>query len=392
MIYSILDNDLYKFSMQAAVLSEYPTAVVEYRFANRRLTDKFNKKAYKGILKDIQRMASLVLRKKEKDWFQKTCPFLPVSYFEYLANYRFDPKEVKVKLNKDGELEIVIAGLWHRTILWEVPLLAIISENYFKYVDTKWNEDGQEELINNKGQMLSVNGCKVSDFSTRRRRSFKAQERVVRNLKNYDCFVGTSNVYLAFVYNVRPIGTMAHEWIMAHQVFGGVKHCNREALVAWNKVFQGDLGIALSDTIGTDAFFADFDPVLSRLFDGVRHDSGDPFVFANKAIAHYKSLKINPNDKSIIFSDALTVKLAVEIQKYCEGKIRCAFGIGTHFSNDYTNSRALNIVIKLYSVNGIPVVKLSDSITKAMGFMDALRVARYIVFGIPLDEPFGDKN
>ena len=233
--------------------------------------------------------------------------------------------------------------------------------------------------------MLTDAGCKTSDFSTRRRRHFVAQLRACKILSQFPIWVGTSNVHISLENGWIPKGTVAHEWTMAYQVFDGIRHCNRASLNAWNDVYRGSLGTALTDTIGTDAFYRDFDPVLSRLFDGVRHDSGSAFVFVDKTVTHYKSMGINPMTKTIIFSDSLDPVRAVEIQNYCKGKILCAFGIGTNFSNDYFGSRALNIVIKLSKVNGVPVVKLSDIDTKAIGDRDALRVARWEVFGTPLD-------
>jgi nicotinate phosphoribosyltransferase len=172
---------------------------------------------------------------------------------------------------------------------------------------------------------------------------------------------------------------MAHEWIMAHMYLDSIRHCNRAALLAWQEVFKGSLGIALTDTIGSPAFFADFDKCLARSYDGIRQDSGDPFEFADRAIKHYESVGIDPASKTIIFSDSLNVEKAIAIKEYCGDRIKCAFGIGTNLSNDYPNSPALNIVIKLWSINGVPVVKLSDSPGKTMGDPEAVKVTNWIV-------------
>jgi nicotinate phosphoribosyltransferase len=386
MIKSILDNDLYKFTMQAAILALYPTVEGEYEFINRRpAVNKFTPEAVDVIRREIAKMADLRLTPEWRAAFKRKCPYLPDTYLDALQNYSFDPNEVEVTLNKDGDLKVHIKGLWWRTVLWEVPLMAIISETYFRVVETNWGEYGQDERIKNKGDRLSAAGTRYADFGTRRRRSFYSQERVVATLKGKPGFVGTSNVFLAITYGVTAIGTMAHEWLMAHQVIGDVRHTNRDALKAWQKVYVGELGIALTDTLGTDAFFKDFDPVLSRLFDGVRHDSGDPFKFIDKVVAHYESHRINPLSKSIVFSDGLDPSLAIQIAEACKGRILCSFGIGTNFTNDYDNSKALNIVIKLVRVNGVGVVKFSDVVTKAIGDMDARRVVRWAVYGTPLD-------
>jgi nicotinate phosphoribosyltransferase len=274
--------------------------------------------------------------------------------------------------------------------LWEIPGLFIPSDAYYKCDDTDWSDEGQEALLREKAKFLWK--CTFADFGTRRRRNFQAQDRAVRILKDNPGFVGTSNVYLALKYGVKPLGTTAHEFTISCQVLSGIRHCNRAALEAWNDVYKGNLGIALPDTIGSDAFFADFNGVLSRLFDGTRHDSGDPYEYGEKAIAHYEKLGINPLSKVIIFSDGLRANVDAapdknpeKIRQYFEGRIKVSFGIGTDFTNDFLESPALNIVIKPYTVNGIPVVKLSDSPGKAMGDKDALRVTRWLVNGTPLD-------
>jgi nicotinate phosphoribosyltransferase len=198
-------------------------------------------------------------------------------------------------------------------------------------------------------------------------------------------FVGTSNVWLAREFKVKPIGTMAHEWFMGLSVLEGLRHANRHALHAWLKVYQGSLGIALTDTYGTDVFFKDFDALLSRQFDGVRQDSGDPLEFVEKALAHYQRLRIPADSKTIIFSDALDVDRAIEIRRTCGDRMHTSFGIGTHLTNDFAGAKALNMVIKLWSVNGMPVVKLSDAPGKEQGERDAVRVARWTFDRTPLD-------
>lgn len=387
MIKSILDSDLYKFTMQQAVLQLHPEAVVTFEFTSRKNT-KFTYEFCLKLKEEIDKMANLRLTDEEFE-FLGTLRFLSPTYIAYLRDYKFDPSEVKITHNPtDQTFKMTISGLWHRTILWEVPLLALVSEVYFKICDTNWTDEGQDEKIAVKGNLLTNANCIYADFGTRRRRNFESQDRVVRTLCKYKGFVGTSNVYLAMKYKVKPIGTMAHEWIMGTSALDSLRYANRVALYNWNKVYNGNLGIALTDTFGTEAFFEDFDGVLARLFDGVRHDSGDAFEFANKVVEHYKKIGVNHKNKTIVFSDGLNPETAVSLKNHCdELGILCSFGIGTNFTNDFDGSPALNIVIKLRSVRKnansreIQVVKISDVATKATGDKDALKVAMWTFFG-----------
>jgi nicotinate phosphoribosyltransferase len=386
----ILDNDLYKFTMQQAVLALYPDAQVTYKFINRRPSDKFTKTALVALRERIKGMENLSLSVEEREFLEENCPFLTTQYLEYLSNFRFDASQVSFKgvgdeADSKGSLELTINGPWHSTILWEVPLMALISEVYFEYVDTDWNDDGQEEKLEIKASDLSMCGLSWACFSTRRRRNYESQCRVVDIHKNHPGFAGTSNVHLAMRYGVKPIGTQAHEWIMGHSVLCGLRHANRYALQAWNDVYKGDLGIALTDTYGSEAFFGDFDGELARMYDGVRHDSGDPLEFADKVISHYESLRMDPKSKVIVFSDGLDAEEAVRIYDHVDGRIKVAFGIGTNFSNDYGDSKPLNIVIKLTHLDGVPVVKLSDDPGKATGDPEAVRVAKWTFLGESLD-------
>ena len=388
---SLLDTDLYKLTMQQAVLAKYPNVDVEYRWGNRNGTP-FSNEAVDGIRECIERMAELRASDEEIAALAKACPFFTPSYLAYLKNYRFNPKEVEITQDNDDNFAATYRGKWHSDILWEIPGLYIPSAMHYTFDDTDWSDEGQEALLREKGKFLW--DCTFAEFGTRRRRNFASQDRAVRILKDNPGFVGTSNVHLALKYGVKPIGTLAHEWPMIHQVLYGIRHCNRAAMQAWNDVYKGNLGIALPDTIGSDAFFADFDGILSRLWDGTRHDSGDPYEYGDKAIGPYGKKVINPCSKSVVFSDGLRAnadaapdKNPNKIREYFEGRIKTSFGIGTDFTNDFPGSPALNIVIKPFSVNGIPVVKYPDSAGKAMGDPDAQRVVRYISRGISLDTP-----
>jgi len=383
---SIFDNDLYKFTMLQAVLDKCDGTPVRYVFNNRRKEGVFTPKFISAFDEQLDGMASLRVSASELDEFTKACPFFPSSFFSYLKDYRFNPNQVQLRLI-DNEIEIGIEGPWQETILWEVPLLYMVSELYFKMIDTDWtfNENDQQMRLLEKALVLK--DCNFADFGTRRRRNYDVQDLVVRTLMKSPGFVGTSNVHLALKHGVKPIGTMAHEWIMAMSVLKGMRHANKAALTAWSEVFNGDLGIALTDTFGTDPFFEDFDGYLARLFDGVRQDSGDPLEFGEKAINHYNRMGIDPMTKTIVFSDSLSDKKAAQISDRFAGRIRVSFGIGTHLTNDFPGSTPLNIVIKLAECNGVPVVKLGDDVGKAIGEKDALRVARWIFEKRPLDAP-----
>jgi len=379
MITSILDTDLYKWSMCQAVLELYPDAEVTYKFINRG-TQRFGYKFLEALRNEIAKMATLSLGDDEYIWLKNTCPYFKPMFLEYIKNYRFNPNEVEAHLKKNGDLSITISGKWHSTILWEVPLLALISEVYFSTVKTEWKTDRQKEKAFNKGKALLEAGAKFIEFGTRRRRSYEVQRLVTEELikSGKDCCLGTSNMYLAMKYDVMPVGTWAHEMAMGVSVLESLNRANYYTMKKWLKVYPNDLGIALTDTYGSKAFFKDFDLTLAKQLSGLRQDSGDPIVFGDMAIEHYKKLGIDPMTKTIVFSDSLNVEKVIAINKYFAGKIKVAFGVGTHFSNDFDNSPALNIVIKLNSVNGFPVVKLSDDAGKATGDSEAVKMMKYI--------------
>lgn len=384
-IRSILDSDLYKLSMMHFILDHYSEVDVCYRFFNRDKSMIFNNEAFNEIKRQIKLMSELRLTDIEYDYLKNKIYFLPITYRQYLAAYRFNPSQVKLNLTPIGQLEIDIIGKWRDTILWEVPLMAIISEVYFKYMDTDWLMEGQVELAHEKARRLSEAGCNFTDFGARRRRNFETQDIVVGVMKNYKGFIGTSNVYLAMKHGVKALGTCAHEAIGAVAALESLNHPNRVFMKRWAETYKGSLGTMLPDTFGLSSFLNDFDIYDAKLWDGVRHDSGDPFVFTDRIIDHYKKLGIDPTTKTIIFSDGLDVETTIKINLYCKGKIRCAFGIGTFFTSDFkkmsdptVKSEAMNMVIKLIMVNGIPVVKLSDSPGKEIGDEKMVDIMKYI--------------
>jgi nicotinate phosphoribosyltransferase len=374
-IRSIIDNDLYKFTMQQAVFILFPRHYVKFMFINRGKT-RFPEGFAVRLRQELKKMEELALTDKEVSFLTRRCgSFLRPTFIDFLRGYRYDSSEVGVTQD-GGDLKVEIQGFWYRTILWEVPLMALISELYFEMTGEEIDSRDVRKQINiSKGNTFHRHGMKVADFGTRRRYSFDNQLEVVQDLKS--CFnngepflIGTSNVYIAMLEDLTPIGTHAHEWFMFHAAMYGYQMANTKALENWVKVYQGDLGIALTDTYTTDVFFKTFDKKYSKLFDGVRHDSEDPYDFTDKTLAHYISQNINPLSKTIVYSDGLRTDLAVDIHKYCLGKINDSYGIGTHFTND-VGVDALNMVIKITAVQihgeWVDCVKLSDSPVKHTG-------------------------
>ena len=325
-IKSLLDNDFYKFTMQNAVSKLFPKARVRYRFVNRG-GHKFPPGFAEALRRQVEMMASLRMQPEEKAYFARKCPYLDPVYLDFLSGYTFDPSEVHIE-QEGCDLSIMIEGYWYRTILWEVPLMSLISELYYVLTAQKRVDDDKvKDITRRKMEAYKALDIKIAEFGSRRRHSYRVQEMVVETLQKYGGanYIGTSNVRLAMDYNVIPIGTHAHEWFMFHAAYFGYKMANRVGLDNWVNVYRGDLGIALSDTFTTDVFIHSFDKKFAKLFDGVRHDSGDPLVFADKMIAHYRRYNIDPLSKTIIFSDTLTPDLVRTIAQYCRGKIGMSF-------------------------------------------------------------------
>ncbi|MBQ0117777.1 MAG: nicotinate phosphoribosyltransferase [Flavobacterium sp.] len=385
---SILDNDFYKFTMQHAVIKLFPYAKARYKFINRgnhQFPPGFDAK----LRLAIDDMAKLKLTKDEKQFLAQTCPYLDPTYLDFLQGYRFDPSEVVIEQN-GSDLSVKIEGLWYRSILWEVPIMALICELYYKENHMERETDPLVfETVAEKISKYKELGITVAEFGTRRRHSYEVHDLVVRALKQHggSNFIGTSNVHLAMKHQTKPIGTHAHEWFMFHAAKYGYKMANRIGLEHWVDVYRGDLGIALTDTYTTDVFFQQFDKKFAKLFDGVRHDSGDTLEFADKTINHYKSLGIDPNTKTIIFSDGLNYDKVERIVNYCKGKVGMSFGIGTDFTND-VGLPAMNIVLKMTEAlpenqNWTGVVKLSDEPKKHTGTPDDIELSKRLL-QIPL--------
>ncbi|MDH0673814.1 MULTISPECIES: nicotinate phosphoribosyltransferase [unclassified Empedobacter] len=380
-IKSIIDNDFYKFTMQFGVTKLYPDVMARYKFINRG-EHQFPEGFAEELQKEINAMASLALTKDEKDFFTTNCPYLSPAYLDFLQGYRYDPNEVKIAQN-GADVEVHVEGYWYRTILWEVPILCLISEVFYKLTNAKriTNEEITKRT-SDKVDLYNRLGVTVAEFGTRRRHSYEVHDVVMKELTNHKgkSFVGTSNVHFAHKYGVKPIGTHAHEWFMFHGARYGFKIANSISLDRWVKVYYGDLGIALTDTYTSDVFFGQFDKKLSKLFDGVRHDSGDPIEFGEKTIAHYEKMGINPLFKTIIFSDGLNSEKVEMITKAFKGRIGLSFGIGTNLTND-TDLKPMNIVMKLTEISSIDikwtgVVKLSDEKNKHTGTPRMIALAK----------------
>ena len=369
---SILDTDLYKLTMQQAVIKVYPEAQACYTFINRGGTAFPNGFAF-HLRRAVNELSFLSLTAHEEEFLKDNCYYLSSPYIDFLKGYRYDPKEVEI-VQEGDDLKLTISGPWYRTILWEVPLMALISELYFKTVRPAGllPEPQLRDLNVAKAERLEKLGASFADFGTRRRFSFDNHLKVVHDLcKAATKMRGTSNLHFAMMYGLTPIGTQAHEWFMFHGAQFGFQMANDVALKEWVKVYQGDLGIALSDTFTTGAFFNAFTTKYAKLFDGIRHDSGNPIEFAEKVIQHYKRLSIDPTTKTIVFSDGLNVDKVEKIHTWCKDKIRCSYGIGTHFTND-VGATPLNIVIKMSQCrmperSWLPTIKLSDDPGKHTG-------------------------
>lgn len=371
-ITSLLDTDLYKFTMQQVVLHHFPSASVEYEFKCRNkgvdlspLVDE--------IQAQLDHFCTLSFQPDEIEYL-KNLRYMKPSYVAFLENFKLNAGHVKVQKDPDEPcgISITVKGSWFHTILFEVPVLSIVNEVYFRSIAP--NPDfakGEQILTENIKQVQTVgpnSGFKFSDFGTRRRFSGAWQDHVVSSLKKA-CpaeFTGTSNVLLAKKHGLIPIGTMAHEYLQACQALGpNLRNFQRFAFEKWAEEYRGDLGIALSDVVGVDAFLNDFDLFFCKLFDGARHDSGDAFEWGEKVIAHYEKNRVDPRTKQLVFSDGLDFAKALDLYDRFKDRSKPVFGIGTKLTNDlgYT---PLNIVMKMTRCNDRPVAKISDSPGKAM--------------------------
>ena len=381
-IRSILDTDLYKFTTSYAYSKLFPRAFGEFEFVDRNNLH-FPAGFDKLVRRELESMADLFLTKEEELFLKNKLPYLPPTYIDFLKGYRFDPAEVEVEMT-DGKLSIRSSGLLYRITFWETPILAIVSELYFREMGVTPDVEYMERRLIEKATLMREHGIVFSLFGMRRRFSFGVEDRITELLKLHSGsnFFGTSNVYLAYKHNLNPSGTHPHEWVQFHGSIYGYKMANYMAMENWINVYDGDLGTVLTDTFTTDVFLRNFSKKHAALFTSLRQDSGDPFAFTDKAIRRYEELRINPKLKYIVFSDSLNVEKALKIKNYCGDKIGASFGIGTNLTNDVGNENVpLNIVMKLFRCKMTEkeswqhCIKLSDVDGKHTGSPDEIKLA-----------------
>lgn len=382
MIHTILDTDLYKFTTSYAYIKLFPYAMGTFSFKDRDET-VYTEVFLSKLKAEVANLANVALTDKELEYMTRNCRFLPRVYWEWLSSFRFQPEKIDIYLDKEHHLNIEITDYLYKSTLYEVPLLAIVSEIKNQ---TQGNVANPEEIIcklSEKVVLSNEHQLSFSEFGTRRRFSFDVQDRVISYLKKSAHYcTGTSNCYFAMKHEMKMMGTHPHEWFMFHGAQFGYKHANYMALENWVNVYDGDLGIALSDTYTSDIFLTNLSRKQAKLFDGVRCDSGNELEFIDKLTARYKELGIDSTTKTIVFSNALDFGKALEIQEYCRGKIRCAFGIGTNLTND-TGFKPSNIVMKLtqckMNINQEwrECVKLSDDIGKHIGSPEEVQACLY---------------
>ncbi len=380
-IQSLLDTDLYKFTMMQVVLHHFPGAQVEYRFKCRNPGVDLARFADE-IRDEVRSLCSLQFLDAELDYL-RSMRYIKSDFVDFLGLFKLNEKYIDIVPQPSGELEISIKGPWLHTILFEVPVLAIVNEVYFRNTQPQADVDEGRRRLENKIEQLQGEGLvdlKIADYGTRRRFSKEWHEEVLRTLSSKlgpvlvparitgepPQFAGTSNVLFAMKLGLIPLGTMAHEYLQACQALGPrLRDSQVFGFEMWGREYRGDLGIALSDVYGMSAFLRDFDLLFCKLFDGSRHDSGDPFQWGERMLAHYTANRVDPRTKTLIFSDGLTVPRTIELYQQFRGRCLLAFGIGTNLTNDL-GYEPLQIVIKMIRCNDQPVAKLSDTPSKNM--------------------------
>ena len=389
-IESLLDTDLYKFTMMQCVLHQFPGAEVAYRFRCRNVGVELGPYADE-IRDEIHHLCSLRFKDEELEYLAGL-RFIKTDFVDFLSLFHLKEKYITVKADPEAPngIDITIEGPWLHTILFEIPVLAIVNEVYFRHKMPVADEKEGLKRLRTKIDLIrnepDNDNLKITDFGTRRRFSRAWQTTVTETLiqeLGREKFAGTSNVDLARRYGLIPIGTMAHEYLQACQALGPrLRDSQVYGFEMWAKEYRGDLGIALSDVYGMEPFLKDFDMFFCKLFDGARHDSGDPFVWGEKMIEHYRRNKCDPRGKTLIFSDALTVPRIIELYRRFNHRIGVGFGIGTNLMNDL-GPEPLNIVVKMIRANGQPVAKISDTPEKGMCEDPTYLAYLKQVFGIP---------
>jgi nicotinate phosphoribosyltransferase len=389
-IQSLLDTDLYKFTMMQAVLHQFPGAQVQYKFKCRSPGVKLAP-YLDEIRHEIHLLCNLRFAEDELAYMQ-SLRFIKSDFVDFLGLFKLNEKYVELTALPGGEVDIRVRGPWLHTILFEIPILAIVSEVYCRHVQPTPSLDEGRARLNQKLDLITLPehaSVRIADYGTRRRYSRQWQREVLEVMKARlgtaadSRFTGTSNVLFAKELGLRPMGTIAHEYLQACQALGPrLRDSQVFAFEKWAQEYRGDLGIALSDVYGINAFLRDFDMYFCKLFDGARHDSGDPFEWGERMIAHYTANRCDPRTKVLVFSDGLTIPRCIELLQRFEGRIQVAFGVGTNLTNDL-GFAPLQIVLKMIECNGQPVAKISDTPGKTMvedeGYLSYLRQ----VFDLP---------
>ncbi|ENU99920.1 MULTISPECIES: nicotinate phosphoribosyltransferase [Acinetobacter] len=393
-IHSLLDTDLYKFTMLQVVLHKFPQTHSVYHFRCRNLED--TEYPLTDILDDLNHQLDLLCQLKFKEdelQYLRSLRFIKSDFVDYLELFQLKRRFIKATIDNEGRLDITIEGPMVQAMMFEIFVLAIVNELYFSRIRTPEVLAEGERRLKAKIELLKQYDAEqnrndppflVSDFGTRRRYSFDWQKHVVEEFNKAapHVFRGTSNVYLAKELGITPIGTMAHEFLQAFQALDvRLRNFQKAALETWVQEYRGDLGIALTDVVGMDAFLRDFDLYFAKLFDGLRHDSGDPYEWGDKAYAHYKKLKIDSKTKMLTFSDGLNLEKAWKLHQYFKDRFQVSFGIGTNLTNDMGQT-PLNIVLKLVECNRQSVAKISDSPGKTMTDNDTFLAYLRQVFNI----------
>ncbi|CAG70204.1 nicotinate phosphoribosyltransferase [Acinetobacter baylyi ADP1] len=398
-IHSLLDTDLYKFTMLQVVLHQFPQTHSVYHFRCRNLDE--TQYPLTDILDDLNEQLDHLCTLKFKDdelQYLRSFRFIKSDFVDYLELFQLKRRFITAGIDEEGRLDIWVEGPMVQAMMFEIFVLAIVNELYFRRIRSDAVLEEGERRLQAKLALLEQYQTQhqsdeppflVSDFGTRRRYSFEWQKHVIAAFHHHfpNIFRGTSNVLLAKELNITPIGTMAHEFLQAFQALDvRLRDFQKAALETWVQEYRGDLGIALTDVVGMDAFLRDFDLYFAKLFDGLRHDSGDPYEWGDKAYAHYRKLKIDTKTKMLTFSDGLNLEKAWELHQYFKGRFKVSFGIGTNLTNDMGQT-PLNIVLKLVECNGQSVAKISDSPGKTMTDNDTFLAYLRQVFQIAEEEP-----
>ena len=387
------DNDLYTFTCQYYILEKYPRSEVEYSFFDRDRT--VYPKGFDALLREqIAGMADIVVTQEELDYMRDSCYFLPLWYFTFLKGYRFNPKEVTVRQDEEGHLDITVHGKWFSTIMWEMPILATVSElmHILRGDVERYDAVLEEKRARAKAEQIFEGGLILGDMGTRRRFCLAHQDMVVRVMKEVfesrqwpGSFTGTSNVYLAMKYGTKCLGTMSHQLISFEETVSGIFECNFNVMRKFSDVYDGDNGIYLYDCFGDKVFFGNLSKRMAMMYKGLRVDSGNEEEQTEKIIAKYKSLGIDPATKQVVFSNGLNVDRAIQIHRYCAGRVQDSYGVGTFLTCDVTDCKPMNIVVKLTrgriteSREWHDCVKLSCDEGKTLGNPDKCRYLLSVV-------------